>query len=618
MERKAGRQRSNPPLFPMRQPFVLLSSLLLLVNGGVLPAAEHGAGHRLVWQPVQRYFIRRQNDAVPPQGSRRLNSFTSYTHLGTDFGFHGPAEHEIEWVDDKVVVHLGQQPDVWAGMWHSLAGQARDSHEVLDFTRAYPPQIAEAWQPRITQLMVDAGGRGNLKLEIKNAAGEILWERMVTYYDEPAHPHAHPLPSRNLRDAKLLVWTAEPGSEITMHGLFLGVEVPRVERDRHVFTTSYAKLLRNHCSTTGFTRDRAHLDAGAFDSIAATGLMVLSTAAASQKEIGVVTTDFARETLRTTHAAVGRLKRARGLLPHFVRRDETGFSIHPHTEHSTVDTALYAQCALLAAHMLGESAIEDEVIAMIRQIDIDALRLPSGHLSHGLDAEGQTVLPHGWRDWGGETALVTLLQRIARPGCAVSASDHPGHAWQGTAFITEIQSLLHPDFISDEPDKLDGVQWLSARRVMLGAQRSYFTRAMPTSLAARLGFHGLSAGENEFGNSYFVGGVDLPGQTLIHPHYMLMCGLVAEKPAEVLQSLERLEKAGFMPPWGLVENFTADGKSYLPMNGALNAGFEALGSYHFLAKNRGIPNRVYEASLQSPVIREAMSLFYPQAPASGE
>jgi hypothetical protein len=54
------------------------------------------------------------------------------------------------------------------------------------------------------------------------------------------------------------------------------------------------------------------------------------------------------------------------------------------------------------------------------------------------------------------------------------------------------------------------------------------------------------------------------------------------------------------------------------MNGALNAGFEALGSYHFLAKNRGIPNRVYEASLQSPVIREAMSLFYPQAPASGE
>jgi hypothetical protein len=601
----------------MRRHTLLLSSLMLLVNGGALPAAVYGVEHRLAWQPVQRYFIRRQNDAVPPQGSRRLNSFTSYTHLGTDFGFHGPAEHEIEWVNDQIVVHLGQQPDVWAGMWHSLAGQARDRQEVLDFSRAYPPQIADDWQPRITQIMVDAGGRGNLKLEIKNAAGAMLWELIVTYYDEPVHPQAHPVPSQHLRDAKLLVWTVEPGSEITVRGLFLGVELPRLERDRQAFATSYAKLLRNHCISSGFTRDRAHLDAGAFDSIAATGLMVLSTAAAAQKEIALVSANFARETLRTTHTAVSRLKRARGLLPHFIRREETGFGIHPHTEHSTVDTALYTQCLLLAARMLGELAIEEEVVAMIRQIDIEGLRLPSGHLSHGLNTKGDQLLAHGWRDWGGETALVALLQRIARPGSAISPADHPGHAWQGTGFITEIQSLLHPDFASDEPDKLDGVQWLSARRVMLGAQQSYFTRAMPRSFAARLGFYGLSAGENQFGNAYFVGGVDLVGQNLIHPHYMLMCGLVFEKPSEVLQTLERLEKAGFMPPWGLVENLTADGQTYLPMNGALNAAFEALGIYHFVTKNRGIPDRIYEASLQCPAIREAMNLFYSQAPASG-
>jgi hypothetical protein len=140
---------------------------------------------------------------------------------------------------------------------------------------------------------------------------------------------------------------------------------------------------------------------------------------------------------------------------------------------------------------------------------------------------------------------------------------------------------------------------------------------MPRSFAARLGFYGLSAGENQFGNAYFVGGVDLVGQNLIHPHYMLMCGLVFEKPSEVLQTLERLEKAGFMPPWGLVENLTADGQTYLPMNGALNAAFEALGIYHFVTKNRGIPDRIYEASLQCPAIREAMNLFYSQAPASG-
>jgi hypothetical protein len=62
-----------------------------------------------------------------------------------------------------------------------------------------------------------------------------------------------------------------------------------------------------------------------------------------------------------------------------------------------------------------------------------------------------------------------------------------------------------------------------------------------------------------------------------------------------------------------VENLTADGSSYLPMNGALNAGFEALGAYHLLAKNRRIPDTVHEASSQCPDIRQAMHLYYPDA-----
>ena len=50
----------------------------------------------------------------------------------------------------------------------------------------------------------------------------------------------------------------------------------------------------------------------------------------------------------------------------------------------------------------------DEVIAMIRQIDIDGLRLPSGHLSHGLDAEGQTRL-NSIQDY---SRLVQLLTKL--------------------------------------------------------------------------------------------------------------------------------------------------------------------------------------------------------------
>lgn len=593
--------------------FIFLVFMLLLNAGAPLPAAaaDGGEARRIVWQPVQRYFIRRQGGDLPSEGRRRLNSFNAYTHLGTDFGFHGPAEHEIEWVSDEIKVHLGQQPDTWAGMWHSLAGQARHAQQVLDFARPFPAMIADVCQPRISQLMLEAGGRGSIKIEIKDAAGAILWEKITPFTDEKVVTISYPLPVEQLRQAKMLVWTAEPGSEVTVRGLHLGVEVQSMPRDLYTFSASYAKLLRCHNLRSGFTRDRAHLDEGAFESLAATGLMVLATAAAADPELAVVTPQFARDVIGSTHEAVLRLKRARGLLPHFVWKLGSEYLIHPNTEYSTVDTALYTQCALLAQRLLGMEKEAAETLALIRGIDVDALRLPSGHLSHGLDQDGTRLLPHGWRDWGGEAALVLLTQRMARPGCAVSLSDRPGHAWQGTGFITEIQSLLHPDFDREGADALDGVHWKPVRQVMLGAQQAYFPKSMPQSLAARLGIHGLSAGENQNGNAYHVGGIDLSGQALIHPHYILMSAALEPEPARVLALLERLEKAGYFPPWGLVENLTADGSSYLPMNGALNAGFEALGAYHLLAKNRRIPDTIHDASRQCPEIRQAMTLFYP-------
>ncbi|MCB1275834.1 hypothetical protein, partial [Prosthecobacter sp.] len=146
----------------------------------------------------------------------------------------------------------------------------------------------------------------------------------------------------------------------------------------------------------------------------------------------------------------------------------------------------------------------------------------------------------------------------------------------------------------------------------LGAQRAYIPKYWPNSQAARNGIYGLSAGENRAGNGYYVGGVDLPGQKLIHPHYILMSSTLRPKTREVYGLLERMEKAGYFPPWGMVENLDVDGRSYLPMEGALNAGFEALSAYHLFAKSRGIPDAIYAASLKSPQIRRAMQLFYPR------
>jgi hypothetical protein len=567
---------------------------------------------RLVWQPVQEYFIhvRPGKKPVPVEGKRRLNSFTAYTHLGTDFGFMGPAEHDIEWQTDEICVHLGQEPDAWSGMWHSLAGLAREPQKSLNFTAAWPALVSARHQPRIASLRVDVRGLGKLKLEIKSDLQELLWSATVPVNTTSVRPVVLALSPLACTKAKLLTWIAEPGSEICIERLNLGVELPPVPFDEHVVAASYAKLARCYDEASGFVKDRSHLEDGAFESLASTGLFALATAAVSQPPLQIVSPEKAQATLRQIHAAVKALDRPLGLLPHFVRRCATGYMIHPGTEYSTVDTALYYHSLLLGSEMLGDDELRQEVMSAVDQIDFAKLRLPGGEVTHGLLEGGRTLLTHGWADWGGETALVMMLQNIVDENAPRRKMERPGQAWQGTGFITELQSLFYPDFDSDVPDALDGVRWLTARRRMLVTQREYITRTWPGSQAARIGVYGLSAGEGLHGDSYHVGGVDLPDQAVIHPHYMLMSGVLRE-PGELYGALRRMEKAGLLPPWGMVEASSVDGKSYLPMNGSLNAGFETLGAYHLLARNRGIPNAIYNASRESPELRRAVQVFYP-------
>jgi len=293
-----------------------------------------------------------------------------------------------------------------------------------------------------------------------------------------------------------------------------------------------------------------------------------------------------------------------------VRRGATGYKIHPGTEFSTVDTAIYYHSLLLGSEMLNDPDLRVEITSAVDQIDFDKLRLPGGEISHGLKEDGRTLLAHGWKDWGGETALVMMLQNIVNEQAPHRKMERPAQAWQGTGFIPEIQSLFYPDFDSDVPDALDEVRWLATRQLMLTRQKDYIMRTWPGSFAAQMGLYGLSAGEGLYGDSYFVGGVDLPNQKVIHPHYVLMSASLT-KSAETYALLRRLQKAGIFTPWGMVEAVAVSGKSYLPMNGSLNAGFETLGAYHLLAKHRGIPNVLHAASRKSAELRRAAELFYP-------
>jgi hypothetical protein len=592
---------------------VLIASTLLALSATTSLLAEE---KRLVWQPVLEYMLKGgvTSPATAQDGSLTINPFVAYTHIGTDFGFHGPGGRYLSWEDGSIKLGLKETAD-WAGMWHSLSGQARDQTEVMDFARAYGGAVADQWQPRVVSLLVTGRGKGKLKLEIKSPSQELLWQKSIEFSGS-ANPEPMPLPYAQMRLSKFLNWTAEPGSEVSLSGLSLGFEIPAISYEKYVLLASYAKLFRCYSPSTGLVKDRAHIEQGAFESIPATGMFGLITALMAHPSVQMVDADFARHVVRKIHTNVEGIPTAKGLLPHFVKLMNGQLRIHPGTEYSTVDTAIYSQSMLMAAKMLNDEVLYQSVLKSLRKVDIRGL-MPNGQwISHGLRDDGETVIPFWWRDWGGETALVMLMARMIDPSLELQGMDSSGRAWQGTGFIAEIQSLLHPDFNSSTPDAVSGVDWLSARKTLLTAQKNYFPSRFPTGYAARTGLYGLSAGEGERGTRYEVGGVDLPGQHIIHPHYILMSGCLEPEAKTVYDLLRRMEKAGYFTPWGLVENIRSDGSGYLPMFSALNACFESLGAYHLLTKSANTENLVYRASRDSQEIRTAMKLFYPAAVAA--
>jgi len=498
-------------------------------------------------------------------------------------------------------------------MWYSLAGLAADPQQTLNFSAPFPAWINAAFQPRIDQLAVHAVGKGDFKLELKDADQSTLWSEKLKLNDTQFVTRTLPLPTDDLGKCKFLNWTIEPGSDIAVNRLSLGMQFPALPMDMQAFLMSYAKLSRCYEGGAGLVRDRSHTEGGAFDTIPTTGLFVLATSAAATADIAIVKPDFARELLREIHGRVSTIPKAHGLLPHFVRITDGLYQIHRGTEFSTIDTSIYFHCMLLASIMLGEKEIENEILQEIQSIDFDALKESDGAVSHGYETDGVTLLSSAWRDWGGETALVMMLEAIAnsRPTQPLPMR-RPGRPWHGTGFIAEIQSLFYPDFDSDEPDAINQLSWLRARTALLDDQQMYIQNRWRGTLAAEIGLYGFSAGESASGNRYHVGGSDLPGQDLIHPHYLLMSGALREPLRPIYDLLADMQRIGFFPPYGLAENVTVTGSSYLPMQGSLNAGFESIAAYHLLCKNRAIPDAIYLASKRSAHLRRAVRLFYPQ------
>jgi hypothetical protein len=557
-----------------------------------------------VFQPVQRYFLPfRKGGADAPGGPP-----FPYTHLGTDCGLMGPGRDRISWQPGLLTVDLAGAG--WAGVWHSLAGLGADKDQYLDFGKCYPAGVRDEYQPRCVGIALEAGGRGRLKVEVIAPGGEVLWQRRRELpAGSPVRQLVFGCSPDGLRQAKYLNWVAEPGSEVSVRSLGLVLDYPPMPLEKRVFLISYAKLARCYVPAAGVVKDRAHLPAGAFDAVPASGLFCLATCAAWR--VGVVERPFAERVLREVHGAVGALPRALGLLPHFVRREGRVSRICPGTEYSTVDTSLYYHSMLLAAQMVGDEQTLAELSRAVRAVRFDRLRDAQGFVSHGLAEDGRPPLPGSWRAWGGETALVLLLERMAVGPSAPLKMSHSGRVDGGVGFIAGIQSLFYPQFSLAEPDAVTGVDWLGTRRHLLQEQRDYFPRVWPGAAATRLGLYGLSAGEGPGGQGYMVEGTATPQATLIYPHYVLMSALLGQDTAALVQLLGTMEEQGLVPPWGMVENVKVDLSEYLPMIGSLNAAFECVSAYHLWAHMAREQDHVYEAVQACSLLREAVVAFYP-------
>jgi hypothetical protein len=569
-------------------------------------------------QPVVEYFTPFE-PASDRDESGELLPLEAATHLGTDFGRMGPGRRRIEWQDGYAKVDL--RGAGWAGLWHSLAGLAREKDSTLDFLRCYPSEIVDAKQPRCTGVIVRVGGQGGFKIEVKGADQRILWDwRKELKPSDGMQEFVIDCPPDKLRAAKFLNWVAEPGSQLSVDRLALRIEFPPMSFPERVFLISYAKLARCYVESPPagsgtpqyfVVKDRAHRPVGSFDAVPATGLFALATSVAWTK--GIVERPFAERALHGIHRTIAALPRPDGLLPHFIMRDRSGrYAIHPGTEYSTVDTSLYYHGMILAAQILGDGGTLAELQREVQEIHFDdnKLRDADGWVCHGFREDGRTQLRGCvWRDWGGETALVLLLGRMAAGDRCPLKMATDGAVHDGVGFIGEIQSLFYPQFDQPKPDALTGTDWRQVRLGLLKEQQDYFAKNKSTCAAAQLGLYGLSAGEDFRGRGYAVNGTRRVQAELIHPHYVLMAG--RWQPAQTCELLKKMEGKGLLPPWGLVENVKPDLSEYLPMLGSLNAAFECLGSYHLWARAASEPDAIDQAAQACPLTANAIRCFYP-------
>ncbi|MCW1923576.1 hypothetical protein OKA05_13510 [Luteolibacter arcticus] len=555
-----------------------------------------------VWQPVTNYSISFPGDH--PDAAPAINSFDNFTHFGTDFGWMGPGQARLE---SKAGAIRTKSNGEWTGAWHSLSGLAVETQRLFDPTDVIglggPPEVRAG----VVAVTVDARGQGELRVELSDPGKMVKWSQTMILQPGERTRHRFELSAADLGPVKFFNWVAEPGSSVEVSAIGFDVAKPAISDEEWLMRVSLGKLRRCHDPEGGLTRDRAHLPAGTFDSISSSGMHALASAAGAAE--GWLDREMvAGEIRRSTRALLG-MNKAAGFLPHFTRRDATGNPVvHPGTEYSTVDTAIALISLRLAGDILGLDDVQDAISALISDLDFDLASTADGWISHGFATDGTTPLASQWRDWGGETALVLMLEAMVAGREPRGKMNPGGQVFRGVQFISEIQSLFYPDFDRETPDLPTGTVWPAARRDLLERQSRYVVKYWPDSPAAQAGIFGLSGGEGGMpGDGYEAYGVDTPGIRWLHPHAMLM-SLALSGGSRYSEGVRHMIQAGLVTPQGLPENVEIGLSKHNPMQGSLNAGFEAIAAYHGL--RRAGNDVIDESSRRDPLLRTGVRRFY--------
>jgi hypothetical protein len=555
-----------------------------------------------VWQPVTNYSISFPGDR--PDAAPAINPFDNFTHFGTDFGWMGPGQARLEARSGTIRTKADGE---WTGAWHSLAGLAVETQRLFDPTDVTGLGGPAEVRAGVVAVTVDARGQGELRVELSDSGKMVKWSQSMVLQAGEKTRHRFELPAAELGPVKFFNWVAEPGSAVEVSAIGFEVERPAMSDEEWLLRVSLGKLRRCHDPHGGLTRDRAHLPAGKFDSISSTGLHALASAAAAAEGL-LDRGQVAGEVRRTTRAVLG-MNKAAGFLPHFTRNDADGRPvIHPGTEFSTVDTAIALVSLRLAAGILDLDDVTDATTALISDLDFDLASTADGWIGHGFATDGTTPLASQWRDWGGETALVLMLEAMVGGREPRGKMNPGGQVFRGVQFISEIQSLFYPDFDRETPDRLAGTVWPAARRDLLGRQARYVDQYWPDSPAAQARLFGLSGGEGGMpGDGYEAYGVETPGIRWLHPHAMVM-GLALSGGSRFSEGIRQIERTGYLYPQGLPENIEIGLVKHNPMQGSLNAGFETLAAYH--GWRRGGDDVIDDASRRDPLLRAGVRRFY--------